>query len=472
MAWSRPFRRHDEHTRTCWDYTFQLTPEHPGPETFEALKFSCDTLADEALDKLNEISPPPRSALPRNDGRYAEPNLGEKPAPEAPASTPKRDLYAVLRDHAHEDPVLQKLWAEINHVPDWVDWEQLERGQDVFYRYGGPCLTGLCFQSLLGGLGATRVVETLSRTGGFKTSVARHRLYETTQHVLQVTQSLASIQPGGAGFASSVRVRLLHAAVRKRILALAASHPSYYDVAAWGVPINDLDCAGTIGTFSATLVWLALPRQGIYLRPREIDDYMALWKYVGYLTGTPVRLIETPTKARRFMESLLLHEIRPSATSRVLAGNVLNSLAAQPPMMASRAFLVAEARWLNGDTLCDELGLERVSLWYKALVAGQCCFFMGLCYFYRAVPRLDRRKIKVRSASFSSFLFRAVSWTKLTRARRRSSASSGPSSSRASTAYRPRPPSSSSTCPTCTRRRTWKRARRRASRSRASSGGT
>lgn len=154
---------------------------------------------------------------------------------------------------------------------DKVDWEQIARGQDVFYRYGGPALTGLCFQSLLGGMvcpgsfpplsglnlwylpfgppdtdlcnqGANRVVETLARTGGFSTSVARHRLFETTQHILQCTQSLEAIQPGGVGFASSIRVRLLHAAVRNRIMRLAEKHPSYYDVEKWGIPINDLDC--------------------------------------------------------------------------------------------------------------------------------------------------------------------------------------------------------------------------------------
>ena len=44
---------------------------------------------------------------------------------------------------------------------------------------------------------------------------------ETTQHILQCTQSVESIQPNGAGHASSIRVRLLHAAVRRRIMKLA-----------------------------------------------------------------------------------------------------------------------------------------------------------------------------------------------------------------------------------------------------------
>ena len=59
--------------------------------------------------------------------------------------------------------------------------------------------------------------------------------------LIVATQSLEYIQPGGAGHASSIRVRLLHAAVRRRIMKLARQRPEYYDVGAWGIPINDLD---------------------------------------------------------------------------------------------------------------------------------------------------------------------------------------------------------------------------------------
>lgn len=111
-------------------------------------------------------------------------------------------------------------------------------------------------------MGAGRVTEVLARTGGFSTKVAKQRLYETTQHILQVTRSLESVKPGGEGQASSIRVRLLHAAVRRKVLKLAAEKPSYYSVEDLGIPINDLDCIGTIGTFSATLLWLGFPVKG------------------------------------------------------------------------------------------------------------------------------------------------------------------------------------------------------------------
>lgn len=225
---------------------------------------------------------------------------------------------------------------------------------------------------------------------------------ETTQHILQCTQSLSNIQPGGAGHASSIRVRLLHAAVRQRIMKLAHQRPEYYDANAWGIPINDLDCIATIGTFCATLIWISLPRQGIFLTQREITDYVALWRYIAYLTGTPTEHFETPEKARRIMEVLLLHEIKPTETSKVLANNIIKSLAGQPPSYASEAFLQVNSRWLNGNELSDALGIGRPGLYYWALALGQCLFFVAICYTYRAVPYLDRRKIAVSKEPYAN----------------------------------------------------------------------
>jgi hypothetical protein len=244
-------------------------------------------------------------------------------------------------------------------------------------------------------MGAARVVEVLTRTGGFSVSVARHRLFETTQHILECTQSIPSIQPGGDGFASSLRVRLLHASVRRRILDLTTTHPNYYNIAQNGIPINDLDSIATIGTFSATLLYLSLPRQGIFVSRREEEDYIALWRLIAHYTGTPTSPFSTPQRAKIVMESLLMNEINPTPTSRILARNIITALHDTPPTHASREFLEASARWLNGNELCDALGLGRPGVYYWALVAGQCLFFMSVTYFYRAFPGLDRRKIEL-----------------------------------------------------------------------------
>ncbi|WPH03400.1 Hypothetical protein R9X50_00627900 [Acrodontium crateriforme] len=393
-----------DHLETrCWGYTFEFTDLHLTPEDFAPLKKSYDVLGEQVLDRLNSISPPASKNLPRNNTRFQAPVAKDGTFPSdgnEEAKPAARDLYAILRDHAETDEVLQKFWTQITTVPEWVDWAQIQRGQDAFYRYGGACLTGLAYQSLLGGMGAARVVETLARTGGFSTKVARRRLFETTQHILQCTKSLESMQPGGEGFASTIRVRLLHAAVRQRILNLASTRPGYYDVEAWGTPINDLDSIATIATFSASLIWLSLPRQGIYMRKQETEDYVALWRYIAYVIGSPTDPFESVAKAKAMMESLLYYEIDPTPTSQVLANNIIKSLQGQAPGFASADFLIASARWMNGNTLCDALGLARPSAYYWVLMAGQCIFFSCFCYTYRSIDYLDKRKIAMLKRVF------------------------------------------------------------------------
>lgn len=353
------------------------------------MKYTYDVLGAECYDILNKMDLPGPTPAEIVESQLENLDGVSKTNP----PKPKRDLFVLLRDNVGRHPKLKQLWDEVTTVPDWVDWDQIARGQDVFYRYGSATLTGLAYQSLLGGMGANRVVEVLARTGGFSVKVARHRLFETTQHILECTRSLESIQPGGAGFASSIRVRLLHAAVRQRIMKLASIRPEYYSVKKYGIPINDLDCIATIGTFSGTIIWLSLPRQGIWLTQRETDDYIALWRLIAHYMGTPTAPFSSPARAKAIMESLLMNEINPSNTSQILAANVIRCLENQPPTFASRQFLEVNARWLNGNELCDALALGRPSVWYWFLMAGQCIFFMSICYFYRSIPALDRRKV-------------------------------------------------------------------------------
>lgn len=221
-------------------------------------------------------------------------------------------------------------------------------------------------------------------------------MLETLQHVLQVTGSLDSIMPGGDGHVASVRVRLLHAAVRQRILALAEQKPEYYSVKEFGVPANDLDGIATIHSFSTVIIWIGLPRQGIWLKDQEIDDYIALWRLVSHYMGSPTDPFRTREISRATMESVVLAESQPSEMSTVLAKNIILSLENTPPTYASKEFMEAMARQLNGKQLSDGLDIPRPSIYYRALVYGYCVFVMTFAFVLRVFPSLDRKAIAVR----------------------------------------------------------------------------
>ncbi|KAM7206335.1 DUF2236 domain containing protein [Rhypophila sp. PSN 637] len=392
----------------AYGFTFTWTPDHLTPEQMRPYMFSYDVLATEALDVLDQFSSSSSSLTKEelNSTASADPDPVKENISAAKqdhnnkpkSSQHKRDLFKLLQTHHHENETLSSLWSQIHTIPEWVDWAQIARGQLVFYRYALPFVISLTFQSLLGGMGSSRVSHTLSKTGGFSGKITRKRLLDTFQHVLDVTRDLDSIKPGphnGKGFISSVKVRLLHASVRRRILLLAKEDPSYYNVESNGVPINDLDSMATIIAFSATVIFLGFPRQGIFLRQEEIKDYLALWRWVGYIMGTPVvdQHFSSPEKAKALMESLGLYEIDPSETSAALANNIITGLQNQPPTFASKDFLRAQAHWLNGSELATALRVPRPGLYYFVLVGLQCALFMGFAYVRRVVPYLDERNI-------------------------------------------------------------------------------
>ncbi|KAJ5344648.1 hypothetical protein N7452_002652 [Penicillium brevicompactum] len=361
-----------------WNYSFHWTDLHSSADGLRPLTYTYDTLADRCVERLNEI--------PLTD------TVNKGPS--------KKDLYGLLRDHADDEPLLKELWTEINTVPKWVNWAQIQRGQDVFFRYGLPILNALSFESLLGGMGAIRVVETLARTGGFGANVVRRRLLETLQHILQVNSSVEGMKPGGEGHISSVRVRLLHSSVRLKILSLVGQQPEYYDIDKYGTPVNDLDCIGTINTFCSSVVWLGLPRQGIYLSQQEIEDYIALWRLVAYYMGTPTEPFENTTKARAMMESLLVSEIDPSEIGKVLAKNIILGLENTAPTYASKEFMEAMSRLLNGELLSDQLEIPRSNLYYRLLIWGYCFWVMAVSYIIPRIAFLDKTMIAIRRKYF------------------------------------------------------------------------
>ena len=250
------------------------------------------------------------------------------------------------------------------------------------------------------GRGAGRIVETLSRTGSFSVKVARQRMLETLQYILQVTRSLDSIKPGGEGHISSVRVRLLHAAVRQRIWTLAKQRAEYYNVEEFGIPANDLHCIATINSFSAVIIWISLPRQGIILTEQEIDDYIALWRLVSHYMGSPTEPFSSKENTKTMMESIIMAEVNPTETGKVLAKNILLSMDNAPPTYASLEFMAALVRQLNGKKLSDALDIAPTTLYYQALVYGYCIVVMAYTYASRLFPSFDKKMIAVRRTRF------------------------------------------------------------------------
>ena len=146
-------------------------------------------------------------------------------------------------------------------------------------------------------------------------------------------------------------------------------------------------------------MWQQLPRQGIFPKQQEIADYVALFRYLGYLLATPESYFDSPARAKAVMETMHYYELSLSPSSKIVGHNFVECLRDVRPMNVSREFIEAGSRWMNGGEICDHLGLGKPGWYWYAVMAGQCMLSVGMCWAQRVVPALDRWVIKVSSLS-------------------------------------------------------------------------
>jgi hypothetical protein len=104
-----------------WGYKFRWTSQHLTEEYLKPLRYQYDTCGEEVLQRLNEsrkIKSPDKAT---QAGDWIQ---GVKKSP---------DLLELLKVCALSggDPLLDKFWKDVHTVPEWVDWQQIKRGQEV-----------------------------------------------------------------------------------------------------------------------------------------------------------------------------------------------------------------------------------------------------------------------------------------------------------------------------------------------------
>jgi hypothetical protein len=284
-------------------------------------------------------------------------------------------------------PELAALVATARAVPPWLDEARLQRAHEVFLRAGllGGIVLGLC--SLVHGYAAPAGNKPLAFSGQLKDRADR-RLAETGKFVTAVTEP-GGLKPGALGWRSVLRVRLMHAQVRR--LLLNSDRWSFQD---WSLPINQHDMLATILLFSCVFID-GVRKLGVHVTAREADDYQHLFRYVGELIGVePTLLPATYDEAARLAQLIRLTKGEPDDDSRELTralieGPLRVAKSADERKRAERQVAVARGicRGLIGDELADALDLPRDR--NRHLVAGIRFTLHGLETLRRSVPRVN-----------------------------------------------------------------------------------
>lgn len=295
---------------------------------------------------------------------------------------------ALERPERAPDP-LAALLAQSAGLPAWADEARLARACRLFARAGvvGGFVLGL--RSLVYGYAAPAGNKPLVLSGRLRERAPR-RLAETARFVAAVCEP-GGLAPGGEGRRIALKVRLMHAQVRRLLL-----RSPRWRQGEWGLPINQHDMVATGLLFSQVFVD-GLRLLGLQVSRAEADDYMHLWRCVGWLLGADAALLpDREDQARTLSECIYLTQGPPDVDSRQLTAALLQAplQAARTPgqrrVAALRVRVSADVcRHLIGNTLADALGVPpaRRAFAVHALVRA----LAGLDRLRAALPGLDAR---------------------------------------------------------------------------------
>jgi len=172
---------------------------------------------------------------------------------------------------------LRAFFAHVESTPAWLDRARLERGVQAGYLSGLTGMRVLRDMGLMAGYQASAINKTLVMTGALEKGAAR-RIAETTKWRMACSAE-HGLDRFSDGFKDTVRVRMIHALVRKHV----SSMPGW-DAQQYGLPINQIDMQATYLAFSVNFL-LGQRIMGTLLTQEEAEDVMHLWRYIGWLMG-------------------------------------------------------------------------------------------------------------------------------------------------------------------------------------------
>jgi hypothetical protein len=172
----------------------------------------------------------------------------------------------------------------------------------------------------------------------------------------------------GEGFRLTLHVRVMHALVNE-------SFTPRWDVAKWGLPINQSDQAATLGLFSGVLI-LGSRALNVRITKDESLAVMHLWKYIGWLMGVDdAWLVDTEKEQHRLNYHVLIAQAGISEAGPRLAQSIVEAQNAlhfdRFPRLGrwmARERLLSMLTTLLGPRSMRELGLPMRPPWAVAYV--------------------------------------------------------------------------------------------------------
>ncbi|EMD34646.1 hypothetical protein CERSUDRAFT_116818 [Gelatoporia subvermispora B] len=372
--------------------------------------------------------------------------------PNSSASVGKDLLEALetyVAAHSEERSAARAFLDEVSRVPPTdleVKPEEAELARELFLDNAVQIMQALLHYSLAGGFASPRIVRTLQAVSYLVPHTSRNaatsvhitdasndrtfsRLLETLQFVLDVLgcttapksgdapsadkdkgarsteDPIAYLLPGGEGWRSAVRVRMLHGVARRRVRE-RWKREGREEEEIEGIPISQEDMSATLASFSTVPMW-CLRRLHLPPAPASERAYLALWRHVGFYLGVDPHILTryflAPHTADKFLASTALQLFSPSLSSPASGPGptlpIMHAVSHRPPSNASFAHNVALTRHLLGASLSEHLALPEVSWLTYLHMRVNLLVQAAFPWFGRLYPRAgwrDKRRALLR----------------------------------------------------------------------------
>jgi hypothetical protein len=304
------------------------------------------------------------------------------------------------------EQALYEIHQTYQRFPAWADKKILQRGQEVYLAYLPAMSVSLYYRSLVPGFSIPRIAAVLASTGYLTPPASReavwNRLMDTGSLLMHCFCKIDDILPGGDGWKMCLQVRFLHAKVRRALLRRQGTRA--WDSESLGVPINEEDMNATLMAFAVNPLLGAEMLLGFPIPLKDRLDYLAVWRYLGWVLGVPVDDLSEVERTPRpldpcgpgwiagdpnplihsyaVFQSILFHLLHPNKLSIKIANHLLwqgrnKDASPQKKQEEEQWYLyrAMQCRRFVGDELADALHLPlrrtklgRVRQWMVSVV--------------------------------------------------------------------------------------------------------
>ena len=250
-------------------------------------------------------------------------------------------------------PTILRDFFDSMTLPDWVDLSEFPAGVQMFHRNSKVILASFVSGVLIEGF-MTNISKSFFITGRVRDQGVR-RLQQNNRHLVECFLP-GGLERHGDGWKLSVRIRLIHAQVRRLL-----NESNEWDADAWGVPLSSAHLGFAITAFSARLL-AHMRRLGASYTEEEAASFMAAWRYIGWLMGIPETILfRDEADALKLFEIGGMCEPEPGVESIAMANSLVNSaplLADMTDPQVRQAFakyIYGVSRAVIGNKLAEQL---------------------------------------------------------------------------------------------------------------------